>query len=70
MKMELVKVQPKPDLDAHILAMFLIWARALRTPNPDIDGAFDLGEVGAAPEKTWTKATPYSLSQPKGPCSE
>jgi hypothetical protein len=70
MNTQLIKVVPKPDIDAFILAMFLMWARAPRTPNADIDGAFDLGEVGAAPEKTWTKVTPYSLAQPKEPCSE
>lgn len=52
----------RPDLDAHILAMFLLWAKAPRKAEPDADGFYSLGE---APEKTWTKATPYSLAQPK-----
>jgi hypothetical protein len=53
-----------------VAAMFLMWARAPRDPKPDLDGSFNLGEIGSAPEKTWTKATPYSLSQPKESCSE
>jgi hypothetical protein len=68
--MQLVKVTPKRDFDTFVSAMFLIWARAPRNPNPDLDGSFNLGEIGAAPEKSWTKATPYSLSQPKESCSE
>jgi len=70
MQMQLVKIAPKPDIDAHILAMFLMWARAPRTPNADVDGHFDLGEVGSAPEKNWTKVTPYSLAQQKESCSK
>lgn len=59
------KPQPPPDLDSLLLAYFLMFARCPRTPNPDIDGHFNLGEIGEAPEKTWTKATPYSLARPK-----
>jgi hypothetical protein len=68
MNTQLIKVVPKPDVDALILAYWLMFARAPRTPNADIDGAFDLGEVGTAPEKTWTKATPYSLARRKDDC--
>ena len=60
-----VKSQKPPDLDSHILAMFLLWARAPRKAEPEIDGSYSLGEIGDAPEKTWTKATPYSLARPK-----
>jgi hypothetical protein len=46
-------------------AYFLMYARAPRKAAPDEAGFYSLGEVGRAPEKTWTKATPYSISQPK-----
>jgi hypothetical protein len=59
------KPQPKADFDSFVLAMFLLWAKAPRTPDPDADGFYSLGDVGEAPEKTWTKATPYSLARPK-----
>ena len=68
--MQLVKFIQKQDVDAFVAAMFLMWARAPRNSNPDLDGSFNLGEIGTAPEKTWTKATPYSLSQPKESCFE
>ena len=70
MDMPLVKVAPKPDLDAFLLAMFLMYARAPRNPNPEIDGHFDLGEIGQDREKNWSKFTPYSPAQPKELCSE
>jgi hypothetical protein len=57
------KSRREPDLDAHILAMFLLWAKAPRTPDPDADGMYDLSEIGSAPEKNWSKATPYSLAR-------
>lgn len=46
--MDLVKVAPKPDLDAFVAAMFLMWARAPRDANHDLDGSFNLGEIGSA----------------------
>jgi hypothetical protein len=53
------------DPEAYMLLMFLMYARAPRKAAPDEAGFYSLGEVGRAPEKTWTKATPYSISQPK-----
>jgi hypothetical protein len=62
-------VNPPPsrqfDPEARMLALFLMYARAPRKAAPDEAGFYSLGEVGRAPEKTWTKATPYSISQPK-----
>ena len=57
------KPQPKPDLDAHVLAMFLMWARAPRKAEPEIDGSYSLGEIGEDAPKTWERLTPYSLTQ-------
>jgi hypothetical protein len=53
------------DPEARMLALFLMYARAPRRPAPDETGFYSLGEIGSAPEKTWMKATPYSISEPK-----
>ena len=50
------------DKDAYILAMWLRFLLAPKKPEPDLDGSFDLGEVGAVREKNWSKATPYSIA--------
>jgi len=55
--------QVKPDFDAFVAAMFLMFARAPRKPEPDVDGFFELGEIGDAPEKVWTRLTPYSIAR-------
>jgi hypothetical protein len=54
---------PPPDLDSHILAMFLLWARAPRKAEPEIDGSFSLGEIGqdAFPDQRLLRDTPYSV---------
>jgi hypothetical protein len=57
------KPGPKPDPDAFLLAMFLMFARAPRNPNPDVDGSFNLGEIGQDREKDWERLTPYSLAR-------
>jgi hypothetical protein len=63
------KYRRPPDIDAFLWAMFLMYARAPRTPTPDIDGAYALGEIGEAPPKKWTRLTPYSIarSEPEAP---
>jgi hypothetical protein len=43
------------------------WLLFLATPcrkSADADGRFNLGEVGAIPEKNWCKKTPYSPATP------
>ena len=57
------KHQRAPNLDAHILAMFLLWAKAPRKAEPEIDGSYSLGEIGEDAPKTWERLTPYSLTQ-------
>ena len=52
-----------PDFDAFVSAMMLMFARAPRKANPEIDGFFELGEIGEAPEKEWTRLTPYSIAR-------
>lgn len=56
-----------PDLDAHILAMFLLWAKCPRNPNPDADGSFSLGEIGqdGLPDQRLLRDTPYSICRGK-----
>jgi hypothetical protein len=57
------KPQPPPDLDAHVLAMFLLWAKAPRKAEPELDGSFSLGEIGqdALPDQRLLRDTPYSV---------
>jgi hypothetical protein len=33
--------------------------------EPDVDGCFDLGDIGSAREKNWERLTPYSLAKGK-----
>jgi hypothetical protein len=61
--MQIVKTISKPDPEAHILAMWLLFLRAPAKSEPDTNGFFDLGEVGTAREKNWSKATVYSPAQ-------
>jgi len=49
--------------EAYIAAMYLIFLRAPRNPNPDIDGHYSLGEIGTARTKSWTRLTPYSTAK-------
>jgi hypothetical protein len=60
--------KPRDWRDAYIRAMFLIFLRCPRKPEPEIDGFYSLGEIGEAPEKAWTRLTPYSIArkEPRG----
>jgi hypothetical protein len=61
--MRLVKVSPKPDHDAFVTAMFLMYARAPKKAEPDPDGSYFLGEVGetAFEDQRLLRDTPYSI---------
>lgn len=61
--MEIVKHHRAPDFDTFVTAMFLMFARAPRKATPEIDGSYSLGEIGEAPEKKWTRLTPYSIAR-------
>ena len=54
--------------EAYIRAMWLIFLRCPHNPTPEVDGFYSLGEIGEAPEKAWTRLTPYSLArkEPRG----
>ena len=60
---EIVKHVPPVDIEAHILAMWLMYCRAPRKAEPDVDGFYDLAEIGADVEKNWSRLTPYSLAR-------
>ena len=49
--------------DKFIFAMYLMF---LRAPGREtLPGEpVDLGEIGTAPEKNWTRDTPYSVAEP------
>ncbi len=57
------RMNPRPDFNALVLAYWLMYCRTPQDPKPDVDGMFDIGEVGHAAEKNWTKATPYSPAE-------
>jgi hypothetical protein len=64
--MNIVKWQksvPPPDVDAHILAMWLMFCRAPRKETPDADGSYSLGDIGTDTEKRWSRLTPYSIAR-------
>ena len=45
-----------------------LWIMFLRTPasdKSDVDGIFDLGEIGEAACPAFTRMTPYSVAEPK-----
>jgi hypothetical protein len=65
MSLAIVKYQrpQQSNFDAFVAAMYLMFARAPRKATPNIDGSYELGEIGAAPEKSWTRLTPYSIAR-------
>ena len=56
---KLVKHAPG-DFDSFVHAMWTLFLLQSSKPEPNIDGMYDLGAINDAPEKTWTKSTPYS----------
>lgn len=65
---QIVKYRPRPEIDPFLWSMFLMYARAPKAAAPSPDGFFSLGEIGTAPEKDWTRMTPYSIArrEPEG----
>jgi len=64
--MEIVKWQklvPPPDVDSLMLAYWLMFFRAPRRAEPDVDGSYSLGEIGTDVEKNWSRLTPYSIAR-------
>jgi hypothetical protein len=67
--MQIVKHQPDQNPDdpreAYIRAMFALYVQCPGRDTRDATGAYSLGEIGETAPKNWSKATPYSLAQPK-----
>ena len=64
--MQLTKYQPPtppPDVNAFLLAMWLMYCRAPRKETPEVDGSYSRGEIGTDVEKNWTRLTPYSIAR-------
>lgn len=61
--MHIIRLQAKSDREAFIQAMWLLFLFAPSKPIPDIDGFYELGEIGNAPPKEWSRMTPYSLAK-------
>ncbi len=58
------KSQPKFDPEQRMLAMFRLYATRSQQPEPDETGAYFIGDVGDAPEKTWARPIgPYSVAE-------
>jgi hypothetical protein len=65
-QMDLVKYQPPatpPSLDSLLLAYWLMYCRAPRRAEPDVDGSYSIGEIGTDVEKNWSRLTPYSIAR-------
>jgi hypothetical protein len=61
----IVKYQPAPEVDPLILSYWLMFCRAPKKAEPEIDGSFFIGEIGEAPEKQWSRWCPYALAKPR-----
>lgn len=64
--MNIAKYQPPappPSIDALLLAYWLMFARAPRKAEPDVDGSYSLGEIGTDAEKTWERWCPYTIAR-------
>ena len=48
-------MKTRPDYDTLIFAMFLLYASRPRKREPDEIGRNFIGDVGDAPEKSWTR---------------
>jgi hypothetical protein len=55
--------QSQPDREAYIQAMWLRFLLAPAKPNPELDGMYNLGEIGSDAKKNWSRATPYSRTE-------
>ena len=49
--------------DAHILAMWLLFLFPPSKPTPELDGMYNLGEIGSDASKNWSRVTPYSPAE-------
>jgi hypothetical protein len=59
----ITKYPKRFDVDAQILAYWLMYARTPKKAEPDVDGFYDLSEIGCVQEKNWSRTTPYSVTE-------
>ncbi len=57
------RLTPEELHERMILAYFLLWSSRPRDAKPDETGAYFIGEVSGAPEKSWSRMTPYSVAE-------
>jgi len=58
------------ERQAHIRAIWLLFLSTPTHQKPDIDGMFDLGEIGEAAPNQFSRMTPYSIARPKHEAKE
>jgi len=58
------KMKTQSDFEAHILAMFILYASRPRKREPDETGAYFIGNVGEALERNFQRWCPYSPAEP------
>jgi hypothetical protein len=58
----MVKAKSQPDREAYIRAIWLLFLQTPAKRNPELDGSYNLGEIGNDAPKNWSRATPYSPS--------
>ena len=61
--MTLARTRNQADREAYIQAMWLRFLFAPSKPTPELDGFYNLGEIGSDAAKDWTRATPYSPTE-------
>jgi len=61
----LKKFETRNQREEYNRMMWLVFLLQSNNPNPDIDGMYDLRTMNDAPNRNWTKPTPYSPAQAK-----
>jgi len=61
--MEGIIKRPEAKVDTHVFAMWMLFCFAPSKPDPELDGFYNLGEIGSDAAKDWTRATPYSPTE-------
>jgi hypothetical protein len=59
----MVITKSQPDREAYVQATWLRFLLAPSKPNPELDGFYNLGEIGTDADKNWSRATPYSPTE-------
>jgi hypothetical protein len=59
----ITKYPKRFDVDAQILVYWLMYARTPKKAEPDVDGMYDLSEIGSVREAKINRMTPYSVAE-------